>query len=74
MNFKDNLNQIKDELSNHHRSRSLLMEQLITERLNLTFTTYESELQKTLDYLSRREELNLISKINRRSNGKSESN
>lgn len=75
MSFKHNLTQIKNDLSNHNRDRNSLMEQLISERLNLTRATYEEELNKTLAYLGRREEINLISKINRRNNnGKSESN
>lgn len=75
MSFKNNLTQIKNDLSNHKRDRSSLMEQFISERLNLTLQTYEEELSNTLAYLGRREEINLLSKINRRNNnGKGESN
>lgn len=75
MSFTTNLLKIQVDLSNHKRDKNLLMEHYISERLNLARDVYEAELSKTLSYLTRREEINLISKINRRNNdGKSESN
>ena len=75
MSFITTLLKIQIDLSNHKRDKNLLMEHYISERLNLARDVYEEELGKTLSYLTRREEINLISKINRRNNdGKSESN
>lgn len=75
MSFTTNLLKIQVDLNNHKRDKNLLMEHYISERLNLARDVYEAELSKTLSYLIRREEINLISKINRRNNdGKSESN
>jgi len=75
MSFTTNLLKIQVDLNNHKRDKNLLMENYISERLNLSRDVYEAELSKTLSYLTRREEINLISKINRRNNdGKSESN
>lgn len=75
MSFITNLLKIQIDLSNHKRDKNLLMEYYISERLNLARDMYKEELNKTLSYLTRREEINLISKINRRNNdGKSESN
>lgn len=75
MSFITNLLKIQVDLNNHKRDKNSLMEYYISERLNLARDVYEAELSKTLSYLIRREEINLISKINRRNNdGKSESN
>lgn len=63
--FSSILNEILDDLSHHHRSRSELKLLYLNERLSKSLITYYRELIKTFEYLSYREEDNLMREYKR---------
>lgn len=64
--FKDQLIIIQKELHLHHNAKDKVLEDAIKYRLTQCLETYEQELAATLGYLTRRDELNVLSKLNRR--------
>lgn len=58
----DTLTQLS-KMKNINKENFML--QCIQERLDISFTTYEKELNIGLQYLKRRNELNVIRKLNR---------
>ncbi len=55
-----------NELSNYkHSDKEDLLLQHINSRLVKSFNTYEEELDSSIDYLRRRNELNVMKKMNR---------
>ncbi len=55
-----------NELSNYKgHSREELLLTYINERLTQSFENYQYDLQQSLDYLTRRKELNVLKKLNR---------
>lgn len=55
-----------DELSKYkHTDKEELFLQHVNNRLNKSFESYQAELQQGLDYLKRRNELNVMRKLNR---------
>ena len=67
MMFKDRLIRIQHDLSNHNRTKSTMLENMIQERLDKALDNYKLDLDKTSGYLERRDGLNVLSKYNRRS-------
>lgn len=54
------------ELDKHKNSnKEHLLLQHIDERLTKSFNTYQEELDSSVDYLQRRNELNVVKKLNR---------
>ena len=64
-NFINNLNEILCELNLHHRDKSTLKLLYLNERLNKSLSTYYHEITKTFEYLSYRNDDNLIKKYER---------
>lgn len=64
-NFKSNLYNILDDLSNYHRSKSYLIENYVSKRLEKSLKTYYSTVERALLYLQYREENNLLNKYKR---------
>lgn len=55
-----------DELRKYkHTDKEELFLQHVNTRLNKSFESYQAELQQGLDYLKRRNELNVMRKLNR---------
>ena len=54
------------ELSNYKNpDKEDLLLQHINERLTKSFDTYQEELDSSIEYLQRRDELNVVKKMNR---------
>ena len=54
------------ELEQHNdKDKEEIFLACVNERLNNSFTSYQHELNQGLDYLKRRNELNVIRKLNR---------
>ena len=66
--FKDKLIHIQQDLSNHHRPKGTMLEEVVKDRLDIALENYTSDLDKTSEYLERRDGLNVLSKYNRRMN------
>ena len=61
--IRDKILHIKEELSNHKRSRDELLKYYINLRLKKSLTTYLKELKLSSDYLNNRVPINVIKKI-----------
>ena len=61
-------------LQDYKTSKEDLLYETVKVRLNKSFKSYEEELDKSLQYLSRREEIKLAKKINRMSKQNAKSN
>lgn len=64
--FKNILLEIQEELNNHKRSRDDMFIDCVKERLNKSIQNYNEDLQKTLGFLSRQNELNVMNKANKK--------
>lgn len=64
--IKDILSHILDDLSKHHRSKKEVFMACVEERLNKSLETYQKELDDTFGFLSRRNELRLLKRMNKR--------
>ena len=64
--FRDKLIRIQNDLSNHHTTKSTMLEKVIQERLDKALQNYKLDLDETSAYLERRDGLNVLSKYNRR--------
>lgn len=64
-NFHNNLNEILDDLSNHHRNKDDLKLSYLNERLNKSLSTYYKEITKTFEYLAYRDDDKLMRKYER---------
>lgn len=54
------------DLAKHkNNDKEDLMLQFINERLDKSFNSYHEELQQSLDYLKRRNELNVLRRMNK---------
>ena len=56
---------ILDELENHRRHPSKVLEDCISERLNNSLKTYMHSIDNSYDYLESRDGLNVMKKMNR---------
>lgn len=56
---------LKDLKEYNHTNKEDLLLKYINERLDKSFETYQEELQTGFEYLKRRNELNVIRKLNR---------
>ena len=65
--FKDKLIRIQHDLSNHHTSKGEILEKVVKDRLDKALENYKIDLDKTSEYLKRRDGLKVLSKYNRRS-------
>lgn len=61
----DNLLEILNELRNHHREKSSIMEQCVNERLKKSLVTYYKEVTQSMEFLSKKDELRIMKKMNR---------
>lgn len=60
-----------NELAAHKRDKSVLLPRYIEERLNKSFSVYNTELQQSIQFLTRKHEKSLIKrmkKVNDKSN------
>ena len=48
-----------------NKDKEELMLQFVNERLNKSFDSYQKELQQGIDYLKRRNELNVLRRMNK---------
>ena len=68
MILKDACMKMLRELSEHKNTdKEDLMLGYVNDRLNASFETYRKELELGLDYLKRKNELNVVRKLNRMS-------
>ena len=63
--FKDKLYYILDDLSKHKKSKCVAFKDAVQERLDMSTKVYENELQLSTDYLSYRDALVLLKRMNR---------
>lgn len=64
--IRDFCNRMLNDLSKHKNTdKEDLLLQYVNERLNKSFDTYQKELDQGLEYLKRRNELNVVRKLNR---------
>lgn len=56
---------LKSLATHKNKDKEDLFLQYVNERLNKSFTSYQEELNQGLEYLKRRNELNVIRKLNR---------
>lgn len=66
--FKDNLIDIKQDLKQHNRSKTKLLEHYILTRLNKNIAAYYEDILDSYDYLNNRNELNLLKKMSSKRN------
>lgn len=59
-----------EELSHYHRTKDEIMQQAVVTRLNASYESYVHELNNSLEFLKKRNELSLLKRINK-SNGSS---
>jgi len=62
-NFKDNLFNMLEELGKHHNDRAKLIEFYINDRLNKSLASYYEALDKSINYLSKKDELKVLKQI-----------
>lgn len=74
MNISDFCKSNVQLLQQYKRPKEDLLQELVKTRLNESFKSYEQELDKGLQYLSRREEIKLAKKINRMNKQNAKSN
>lgn len=74
MNISDFCKSNIQLLQQYKRPKEDLLQELVKTRLNESFKSYEQELDKGLQYLSRREEIKLAKKINRMNKQNAKSN
>lgn len=65
MNLNIRLNSMLSDLADHKRSRADLRLYYLQKRLNTSFDNYQDDLDKCINYLINRKELNLAKKMNR---------
>ena len=65
MKFIHTLNTIKNNLQEHHRTREELLPLYIQERLSKSLEVYSNDLDKSLSYLYKGNELNMMKRLNR---------
>lgn len=64
--MQDILNSILEDLGKYkHTDRNALFISYINERLNKSFQTYYDELTKSINYLSRKNEIRVAKQLNR---------
>ena len=64
--MQDILNSILEDLSKYkHTDKNALFISYINERLNKSFQTYYDELTKSINYLSRKNEIRVVKQLNR---------
>ena len=68
MDFKYKLYYILSELEKHKRSRSEMFSQQVQKRLDASLREYTKELETSVDYLSKRKELNVLKRFNKGGN------
>ena len=64
--LKQELNIILNDLNKRNRSKSKMLEQFVSNRLDASLNTYYSELLESYEFLKSRNQLKLAKKINRR--------
>ena len=64
--FKDTLLEIYNELNNHKRDRTTVISECIKDRLHNCNEAYKHSLKQSLDYLTNKNDLNIIKKVNKR--------
>lgn len=74
MNISDFCKSNLQLLQQYKRPKEDLLQELVKTRLKESFKSYEQELDKGLQYLSRREEIKLAKKINRMNKQNAKSN
>ena len=72
--FKDNVTALRKELRGYHHSKSDAMMIAVQSRLNNALQSYCEEVEESVGYLSRRNSLRMMNRINRRdlNNGESD--
>lgn len=57
------LYRILDDMHKHHKSKSDVMQECITKRLNDSIRVYYDELTKSCEYLEKKNELKVMKKV-----------
>lgn len=65
MLFSDKLYSILSELQQRHRSRHVIMEQAVKDRLNNSLVSYVKSLDDSVTYLSARDDINMLKRLSR---------
>ena len=63
MIFKAKLYNILEDLNKHKRSKNDIMQECITSRLNSNFNNYEKELEDSLHYINKQNELSVMKRM-----------
>lgn len=61
----NNLRCILEDLNEHKRDRSEIMEKSVSEKLTASVQLYYQELTESLNYLMRRNEIRVLKKLNK---------
>ena len=64
--FKSKLYNILNDLKQHQRDRSTIMEESVQERLNKSLNEYNKSIADSYNYLTYRNSLRVMKKLNRR--------
>lgn len=64
--FKSKLYNILNDLKQHQRDRSTIMEESVQERLNKALNEYNKSIADSYNYLTYRSSLRVMKKLNRR--------
>ena len=64
--MKTHLLSMLDLLSQYKHDRSTLMQTYIIERLELSYNTYDKELQQSIDFLTTKHEKSLVKRMKSR--------
>ena len=65
MTFEQRCQKLVTELSTHHREREQVLMDAVKCRLEVSFSTYEKELTNSVNYLTRRKEINVLKKMSK---------
>lgn len=63
--FIDNLLKIKEDLNNHKRTKSEVMTECISKRLQLANINYMEDLDRSISYLLNRQTIRIVKKLNK---------
>lgn len=61
--FKENIQNIKNDLNKHHRDRSQLTLIYIQQRLNKSLNSYYNDLTNSVNYISNRKPESVLRKL-----------
>ena len=65
MAFKDTLENMLNDMKNYHRDKNSLLIYYINKRLNESLNIYYKELENSITYLSSKNDMKVLKKMNK---------